>query len=120
MSELSNIEKLCQKMDEEQAAFRSRLLKMKREEILNHAYEFGIREELRFAPKSCVLSDEDVQTLLETPDALGKLFEAYRDDPGYYLDGVEKIAGYCAQKLRDEAQQESQIEQTREQPAGPR
>lgn len=112
MRETSNIDKLCQKMDEEQAAFRSRLLKLKREEILNNAYEYGIREELRFVPKSCVLTDEDVQTLLEAPDTLGRLYEAYRDDPGYYLDGMQKIAEHCAQKLRDEVQQECQTEQT--------
>lgn len=80
--------KLYQKMEEEQSRYRNWLLGMAPEEVLCHAYEYTIKQDILFAMEYTELSSEQVDKLLtsETP-----LDDVYREYNRYGNDYMEMI-----------------------------
>jgi len=55
---------LYEKMSAEQRIYREWLLSLPAQEILDHAYEYTIREDILIAMEEDILSEEEVQALL--------------------------------------------------------
>ena len=58
---------LYEKMAAEQDTFRDWLKSQSPEEVLNHAYEYTVREDIVMAMEELELSDAQAQALLDSP-----------------------------------------------------
>ena len=88
---------LYQKMFAEQETFRDWLKDQPPEEILNHAYEYTIREDILLSLEYHNLSDAQIDALMESPSPLADVFrdfEKLETDYGYRLGLHGKQSGY--------------------------
>ncbi|MBQ3614126.1 MAG: DUF3848 domain-containing protein, partial [Bacteroidales bacterium] len=69
--------KLYEKLFAEQEKFKGWLLTQPPEEILNHAYEYTIREDIVLAMEYHDVSDEQAKALLSSPAPLAEIFQAF-------------------------------------------
>ncbi len=79
---------LYKKMFDEQERFKSELLGMKPEEILNHAYEYCMREDILFSLEYNDLSVKQCKVLLKSNTPLADLFEKWEKHEGQHMEEV--------------------------------
>lgn len=90
---------LYEKLAEQQEKFRGWLKSQPPAEILNHAYEYAVREDILLNLAYNSLTDRQAQALLDMPDALSDLFAAFAKlDTGY----METLLS-CMESRADEA-----------------
>ena len=73
---------LYDKMCAEQEQYRTSLLAMPPEQILEHAFEYAVREDILTSMEFHPLDDGDAQALLRVDHPLEKLFRAYAGEEG--------------------------------------
>lgn len=86
-NEKSNTQ-LYEKMFEEQEKYRGWLLTQPPEEILNHTYEYTVREDILMSLENNDLSDEQAAALLKSPAPLGDVFKEFENRETGYMDIV--------------------------------
>ena len=112
-TETANAE-LYEKMLEEQENFRGWLLGQPPEEILNHTYEYTIREDILMEMEYLELSFSQMQMLLSSPTPLADIFKEYNRQETSHMeeirdccisraDEVQKQAKECPLYLHDAA-----------------
>lgn len=79
---------LYEKMFEEQEKYRGWLLGQPPEEILNHTYEYTVREDILMALENNDISDEQAAVLLKSPAPLGDIFKEFENRETGYMDIV--------------------------------
>ena len=79
---------LYQKMFAEQETFRDWLKDQPPEEILNHAYEYTIREDILLSLDYHNLSDAQIDALMESPSPLADVFRDFEKLETDYMDTV--------------------------------
>ena len=79
---------LYEKMFEEQEKYRGWLLTQPPEEILNHTYEYTVREDILMSLENNDLSDEQAAALLKSPAPLGDVFKEFENRETGYMDIV--------------------------------
>lgn len=79
---------LYEKMFEEQEKYRGWLLMQPPEEILNHTYEYTVREDILMALENNDVSDEQATALLQSPSPLGDVFKEFENRETGYMDIV--------------------------------
>ncbi len=79
---------LYEKMFAEQEKYREWLLTQPPEEILNHAYEYTIREDIVLALEYHNLSREQASVLLESPSPLADVFKDFEKIETNHMDNV--------------------------------
>lgn len=79
---------LYEKMSAEQGKFRDWLLTQPPEEILNHAYEYTVREDMVMAMENLDLSHGQAAVLLDSPSPLGDLYKEYVKVETDYMDTI--------------------------------
>ncbi len=105
---------LYEKMLEEQENFRGWLLGQPPEEILNHTYEYTIREDILMEMEYLELSFSQMQMLLSSPTPLADIFKEYNRQETSHMeeirdccisraDEVQKQAKECPLYLHDAA-----------------
>ena len=72
----------------EQDAYKKRLLKMNPEEILNHAYEYSVREDILCAMEGTTLSGDQAYALLGIDSPLKGIYDAYQKIEFKYIDEI--------------------------------
>ena len=80
--------KLYEKMFEEQEKYRDWLLSLPPAEILNHTYEYTMREDILLALEYHSLSDKQCRALLKSPCPLEDVFKDFEKQE---TDHVENI-----------------------------
>lgn len=80
--------RLYEKMKAEQEKYRRHLLNQRPEEILNHTYEYTIREDILIAMEMAELSPERAKALLKSPCPLDDVFGEFK---GRETDHMETI-----------------------------
>ena len=70
--------KLYEKMFAEQEKFREWLLQQTPEEVLNHAYEYVVREDIVLSLEYNDLSEKQCKALLKSPCPLADVFKDYQ------------------------------------------
>ena len=80
--------KLYEKLFAEQEKFKGWLLTQPPEEILNHAYEYTIREDIVLAMEYHDVSDEQAKALLSSPAPLSEIFHAFEKIEGDHMDTI--------------------------------
>ena len=79
---------LYEKMFEEQEKYRGWLLTQPPEEILNHTYEYTVREDILMALENNDISSEQATALLKSPAPLGDVFKEFENRETGYMDIV--------------------------------
>ena len=75
---------LYEKMAAEQDTFRDWLKSQSPEEVLNHAYEYTVREDIVMAMEELELSDKQAQALLDSPSPLADVYRHFEKlETGY-------------------------------------
>ena len=77
---------LFEKMTAEQDKFRDWLKSQSPEEVLNHAYEYTIREDIVMAMEELELTDAQAQALLDSPSPLADVYRYFEKlETGYKM-----------------------------------
>lgn len=79
---------LYQKMFAEQDTYRKWLLTQTPEEILNHTYEYTVREDILMSLENNDLTDEQASALLKSPRGLGDIFSEFESRETGYMEMV--------------------------------
>lgn len=79
---------LYQKMFAEQESFRDWLKGQPPEEILNHAYEYTIREDILLSLEYHDLSDAQVYALMNSPSPLADVFKDFEKLETHHMETV--------------------------------
>ena len=95
---------LYEKMSAEQAQFRHDLLGQTPEEVLNHAYEYAMREDILMEMEALELPAKQVAALLESPSPLADVYGDFHEREGH-MDLVRECIETLAYSLV-EAQKE--------------
>lgn len=80
--------KVYEKLFDEQQKYKGWLLTQPPEEILNHAYEYTVREDIVLAMEYHDLSDEQAKALLSSPAPLDEIFHDFEQIEGDHMDVV--------------------------------
>ena len=79
---------LYEKMAAEQDKFRDWLKSQPPEEILNHAYEYAVREDILMAMEELDLPQSRAAALLVSPSPLADVYKEFADRETSYMDVV--------------------------------
>lgn len=79
---------LYEKMATEQDKFRDWLKSQPPEEVLNHAYEYTIREDIVMAMEELELTDAQAQALLDSPSPLADVYRYFEKLETGYMDVI--------------------------------
>ena len=96
---------LYEKMAAEQDKFREWLKIQPPEEVLNHAYEYTIREDIVMAMEELELTDTQAQALWESPSPLADVYRYFEKlETGYMdaiRDSIRTVPMMCAEPKRN-------------------
>lgn len=96
---------LYEKMAAEQKVFRDWLKGQPPEEILNHAYEYTVREDIVMAMEEMELTDAQAQSLLDSPSPLEDVYRQFdRLETGYMdviRDSIESRANEVCRETEE-------------------
>ena len=79
---------LYEKMAAEQDKYRGWLKSQSPEEVLNHAYEYTIREDIVMAMEELELTDAQAEALLESPSPLADVYRYFEKLETGYMDVI--------------------------------
>ena len=95
---------LYEAMAKEQAKFRDWLLKQPPEEILNHTYEYTIREDILMTMEEIELPREQAEALLSSPSPLADVYQHFSNLDTGYMDLIRDSIETRAQEKAQEQQ----------------
>lgn len=99
---------LYEKMFAEQETYREWLLTQPPEEILNHTYEYTVREDILISMEYNDLTSEQARAMLKSPSPLADVFKDWEDKETGYMEDIW-------QTVEDRAKIEAQKQQKKEQ-----
>lgn len=79
---------LYEKMFAEQETYRAWLLSQSPEEILNHAYEYTVREDIMMSLEYHDLPNTQVRALLKLPSTLADVFADWENKETGHMDDI--------------------------------
>lgn len=101
---------LYEKMKAEQDKYRDWLLIQPPSEILNHTYEYTMREDIVMCMEKAELTPKQAKALLKSPCPLSDAFEAYRDREDGHMDDIRDSIECMANRIVREDFKKSQRE----------
>lgn len=100
-------DKLYAKMTAEQDKYRKWLLSLPPQEILDHAYEYSVREDVMCSLEDTDLDGRDARALLKSPSPLGDIYKDWQKrDPTYMEDIRDTILDRARKIIQREQEQE--------------
>ena len=95
----------------EQQKFKSWLLTQPPDEILNHACEYSVREDIlmELEPDD-VLPEAQIRALLKSKTPLADVFQQWRNHQVGYLEGIRAAYEQCAEVISCRQQEKAQRE----------
>ena len=111
MNETNYNDLLYEKMKAEQDKFRGWLLTKSPSEILNHTYEYTMREDILMCMEALELEPEKARALLRSPCPLSDVYKEFRDRETEHMDtirdSIETEADKSLQRQEKKQQRES-------------
>lgn len=108
MNEKDYCSELYEKMKAEQDKYRDWLLTKEPSEILNHTYEYTMREDIVMAMEDLELSPKRAKALLKSPCPLSDVYEEFKDRETEHMDTIrDSIESRADTVLKREAAKES-------------
>lgn len=107
MRERDYASELYEKMAAEQGSYRDWLLSQPPSEILQHTYEYTVREDILMAVETMEIDPKRARALLKSPCPLEEVFKDFRDRETDYMDVVRDTIESRADKIikRDKARE---------------
>ena len=103
-------EELYEKMMSEQDKYRDWLLSQPPSEILNHTYEYTMREDIIIAVDEMDISQKQARALLKSPCPLADIFEVFRNRESDHMENIRDTAESMANRIVREDFKKSQRE----------
>ena len=100
-------EQLCEKMRVEQSAYCLWLTAQPPEEILHHAYEYSVREDIILATEEMNLTPAQVRALLKSPTPLADVYKDFSKLETDYMSIVAQCVEDRADDLLKKEQQQN-------------
>ena len=97
--------KLYEKMFAEQEKYREKLLTMQPEEILEHAYEYAVREDILASLENNELEDSQARALLKYARPLSLVYKEYDNRVNEYMEDIWNTIE-CAANQKIQAQKD--------------
>lgn len=94
--------KVYEKLFDEQQKYKGWLLSQSPEEILNHAYEYTVREDIVLAMEYHDLTDEQAKALLSSPAPLDEIFHDFEQIEGDHMDIIRGCIETRAKDILEE------------------
>ena len=88
MNETDYNDLLYEKMKAEQDKFREWLLTQEPSEILNHTYEYTMREDIVMCMEELKLSQKQAKSLYKSPCPLSDVYEEFKDREVEHMDTI--------------------------------
>lgn len=108
MNERDYCSELYDKMKAEQDSYRDWLLTQKPSEILNHTYEYTMREDIVMAMEELELSPKQAKALLKSPTPLADVYREFEGRETEHMDTVrDSIETRADTVIKREAARES-------------
>ena len=108
MNEKDYCSELYEKMKVEQDKYRDWLLAQPPAEILNHTYEYTMREDIVMAMEELELSPKRAKALLKSPCPLDDVYKEFKDREVEHMDTIrDSIESRADIVLKREAERES-------------
>lgn len=108
MNEKDYCSELYEKMKAEQDKYRDWLLAQPPAEILNHTYEYTMREDIVMAMEELELSPKRAKALLKSPSPLDDVYKEFKDREVEHMDTIrDSIESRADIVLKREAERES-------------
>ena len=79
---------MYEKLFNEQQKYKEWLLKQPPEEILKHAYEYSVREDIVFAMENHDLTDEHAAALMASPAPLAGILQTFERTENTHMDTI--------------------------------
>ena len=95
---MTPLEKLCDKMRQEQNKYYDWLTAQPPEEILHHAYEYSVREDIILATEEMHLTPAQVRALLKSPAPLADVYKDFSKLETDYMS----IVAQCVEDRADD------------------
>ena len=96
-----------EKLSAEQAKYKEWLLSLEPSEILRHAYEFVVREDIVYVMEYTELSDEKCKALLTSPDLTSEVYKIFDHMETDYMPTLEWCMEHAADlRIQKEAMRE--------------
>ena len=89
---------LYQKMEREQDKYSKWLVQCPPEEILSHAYEYAVREDILMAMEELNLPDDQAMALLKQRGPLDDVFKDFSKLETDYMETVRGAIESCAER----------------------
>lgn len=109
--EVNYNELLYEKMKAEQDKFREWLLTQEPSEILNHTYEYTMREDIVMCMEELELSQKQAKALYKSPCPLSDVYEEFKDREVEHMDtirdSIETEADKSIRREKAKAERES-------------
>ncbi len=102
-------ELLFEKMSAEQDKFRDWLKTQPADEILNHSYEYIVREDIVIAMEDINLSEEMAKVLLNSSSPLGDVYDLYLKQETGYMDNIRDTITTLADELYNAQEKQKKI-----------
>lgn len=99
---------LYEKMFAEQEKYRNWLLSQPPEEILNHTYEYTVREDVLMSLEYHNLSDSQAQALLKSPSPLADVFKEWDNRETGYMEDIWETVESRAKSVLQQAQEKAE------------
>lgn len=111
MNETDYNARLYEKMKAEQDKYRDWLVRQEPSEILNHTYEYTMREDIVMCMEDLELEPEKARALLRSPYPLSDVYKEFRDRETEHMDtirgSIEMEADKSLQRQEKKQQRES-------------
>ena len=108
MSETDYNTLLYEKMKAEQDKYRDWLLTQEPAEILNHTYEYTMREDIVICMEELELTPKQAKALLKSPCPLSDVYKEFKDREVEHMDTIrDSIETRADQVIKRENERES-------------
>ena len=99
---------IYERMAAEQNAYRDRLLTLPPDEILQHTYEYAVRQDILFAMEDLELQPEQCRALLKSPSPVADILKDFEKLELDYMDATRDcIDGRASKMMQLEKQKEA-------------
>ena len=94
--------RLYEKMEAEQQQYREWLLAQSPDEILNHTYEYTVRQDILTAMEEMRLSEKQARALLKSPCPLADVYKHFRNQEHGHMEQIRSAIETRANKVMRE------------------
>ena len=110
---------LFAQMCAEQQDYRAWLMTLPPDEILDHAAEFAVREDILVELEAFDLPADQAAALLASPTSLADIYREWGKADTHYMDDIRDVIENCAEDMADRSRDRPSVLEALKRPAQP-